>query len=185
MRRNRRLVWALWLIVCQLLPASVIAHGVGTPRLLNEPAGPYLISVWTDPYPLRADESHVTVAVIDPETQAPLVESVIVTVELTQGDVRLSAPATTATAANKTLYEAVFTDLPAVGTWQATITADGPDGRSEPVSFPVEVQPALPLNALRPALIGLGAAALILLVWRARRGNAVAAPRRRPPRPSA
>ena len=29
------------------------AHGTGTPQLLNAPAGPYLLSVWTDPDPLR------------------------------------------------------------------------------------------------------------------------------------
>ena len=58
------------------------AHGTGTPQLLNAPSGPYLLSVWTDPDPLRADEAHVVVAVLEPATREPIVTGVEVTVRL-------------------------------------------------------------------------------------------------------
>ena len=58
------------------------AHGTGTPQLLNAPAGPYLLSVWTDPDPLRTDEAHVVVAVVEPATQEFIVSDVVVTVRL-------------------------------------------------------------------------------------------------------
>ena len=47
--------------------SPVEGHGGGTPRLVNEPDGPYWLSVWTSPDPARAEEPlHVTVGVTEP-----------------------------------------------------------------------------------------------------------------------
>ena len=64
------------LLPALLLAARLAAHGMGKPQVLNEPAGPYLVSVWTDPDPLRADETHVVVGVTDPATRQPIVTGI-------------------------------------------------------------------------------------------------------------
>jgi hypothetical protein len=51
-----------------LVVANTRAHGIGTPRVVNQPAGPYLLSAWTDPDPLRMDETHVVVGVTNAAT---------------------------------------------------------------------------------------------------------------------
>ena len=48
-------------------PAGVVwAHGGGVPRLTNVEAGPYWVSVWTQPDPLRVGGAHFTIAVSEP-----------------------------------------------------------------------------------------------------------------------
>lgn len=104
---------------------------MGSPQKINEPAGPYLVSVWTDPDPLRVDEVHVTVAVIDPQTQAPILDS-RVTVQLAsleEESVSFSAPATQENSRLKFLYVAVF-EPPFAGPWRGTVIVDG---RMDPV----------------------------------------------------
>ena len=77
-------VISVFLCVPLLLILTIVvhAHGTGTPQLLNAPTGPYLLSVWTDPDPLRVDEAHVVVAVVEPVTQEFSVSDVVVTVRL-------------------------------------------------------------------------------------------------------
>jgi hypothetical protein len=140
------------------------AHGIGTPRLLNEPAGPYLLSIWTDPDPLRTDETHVVVAVTDPATREPIVEGVEVTVTLTS----LADPAVTHTAVagpdsvNRLLFAAEFTEGLAPGVWTVAVQVAGAQGEAPAVTFDVDIEPARGFNWL---WIGVGGLAAIVVAW--------------------
>lgn len=164
-----------FLLAAVMLAAALplLAHGGGVPRVINEPAGPYLVSVWTDPDPLRVDESHVDVAVSHPDSREPIVSGIRVFVDLQYlADSTLQArqEATTAQSANKTIFVAVFKDLPADGRWLGTVMVDGEAGAGEPVTFEVDILPPAPFPWGRMALIGaavLGLAAVV--VWQMRR----------------
>jgi hypothetical protein len=163
--------------------SSVSAHGGGTPQLLNQPSGPYLISVWTDPEPLRTDESHFNVALLDPDTREPILAGVDIRVELAPpgGGPLLAGQATTEQSTNKTVFVAVFEDLPAEGVYEVTVTPSGPAGPGEPVAFSVSILPPAPFNWLGVVLAAGGTILLGVVVWLwAKRSADKAAPRRRP-----
>ena len=107
-----------------ILTVVVHAHGTGTPQLLNAPAGPYLLSVWTDPDPLRADEAHVVVAVVEPETQEFIVSDVTVTVRLRSlADPTVERVETAETdSTNRLLFAAEFNDRVTPGRWQVGVS---------------------------------------------------------------
>ena len=158
------------------------AHGIGTPRLLNEPAGPYLLSAWTDPDPLRVDESHVVVAVTDPTTREPILDGVEVTVTLTS----LTDPGVTHMAAagpdsvNRLLFAAEFNDVLTPGDWRVGVLVTGARGDAPEVTFEVAVEPARGFNWLWIGVGGLGA---ILLLWVAVSARPARSRQRPAPRP--
>ena len=129
----------LVLLICALLPASLLAHsGVGVQHLNNEPAGPYRVYVWSDPEPPLVGEYHVTIALTENiEGDAtglaggPVLDA-NVTVEMAhQGsDTTLSARASHDDALNKLFYEAAFAP-PSKGIWsvQVRIAAPGCEDR--------------------------------------------------------
>ena len=161
---KRLLIIALLAALLSLSSHPARAPGIGTPRLLNEPAGPYLLSIWTDPDPLRADETHVVVAVTDPTTREPILDGVDVAVTLTS----LADPAVTHTAVagpdsvNRLLFAAEFTDELTPGDWQVAVAVTGDRGDAPPLSFNVTIEAARGFNWL---WIGIGGLAVILLAW--------------------
>lgn len=177
--------WLALLMGVLFAPAApLLAHGGGVPRVINEPAGPYLVSIWTDPDPLRVDESHVDVAVSWPDTREPLVSGIQVFVDLQNAadpSLRAREEATTAQSANKTIFVAVFKDLPVAGRWVGTVTVDGESGPSGPITFEVDILPPAPFPWLRVLLIAAALMALIGLAgWQLRRQPRQPRPRRRP-----
>lgn len=140
------------------------AHGIGKTQLLNVESGPYLISAWTDPDPLRADETHVVVAVTEPDTRAPIVSGVEVSVTM----ISIAVPATffteiaTTDNVNQLLYAAEFNDQVTAGRWQVKIAVSGARGGGESVSFEVVVDPARGFNWL---WIGVGGLAFVVIIW--------------------
>lgn len=164
--KNKKIALATAIVLLAFLGVrSVWAHGIGTPVKINIPSGPYLLSIWTDPDPLRVDETHVTVAVMEPETQAPIVTGVQVRVQLTAvADESLSFTATASAdnSANRLLYAAIFENLPTDGRWRGLVSVDGPAGAGKGVPFEVEVMPPAPFNWLWP---GIGGMVVLLLVW--------------------
>jgi hypothetical protein len=159
----------LSLLIALLLLAGVSgraarAHGIGKPQLLNAPAGPYTLSIWTDPDPLRADEAHVVVAVLDPQTQEFIVTDVTVTVRLESA----TDPAQVVTvvagtdSANQLLYAAEFNDRLTPGRWRVVVSAAGARGASNEVSFEVDIEPARGFNWL---WIGIGGLGLMVALW--------------------
>ncbi len=164
---------------------SVRGHGMGKPQVLNQPAGPYLLSAWTDPDPLRADETHVVVAVIDPANQEPIVTGVEVSVAMTSlADPTQQVIETAGTdKVNQLLYAAEFNDMVSEGRWRVDLSVDGERGAGDGVGFEVEVGPARTFNWL---WIGVGGVGLIVVIWMAgsMRDNSAGKdkrPRARPP----
>jgi hypothetical protein len=158
------------LLLLGIRPA--VAHGGGTPQLTNAEAGPYLVSVWTEPDPIRVGELHVTVAVLEsPEPSSSGREGGDLVLDATvQVDVKpvsregqtLVAYATRENAVNKLLYEADL-DLPSEGQWRVGIQVEGPAGIGS-AGFDIEAAPSSTINALKrlpwPVWAGLG---LVLL----------------------
>ncbi|MCB8918791.1 MAG: hypothetical protein H6666_12820 [Ardenticatenaceae bacterium] len=155
---SRRLPHYLWplLAICLLLAAWLLAapppagaHGGGKPQLVNSPAGPYLVSVWTNPDPLRVGTVHFTVAVSEPPPpgaeNGEIVLNAAVRVALTPQnqppEVRpVGGLATHQGATNKLFYETDL-EVPVEGAWQVAVLIDGPVGAGE-AAFEIEVRPA-------------------------------------------
>ncbi len=157
--------FVLLLSLLLLAPPALRAHGIGTPQQINVPSGPYLISIWTDPDPLRVDEAHVVVAVMDPETRRVMVENISVTVELTQpdsGDV-VVGQGDSSISTNQLLHAVEFNDLLDAGVWDGAVLVNGPSGPGVPVRFTFDVQP----SGTGPnwLLIGAAGIAAIIGVW--------------------
>lgn len=154
------LTWLGLALIMLLTPRSVQAHGGGVPQLINAEAGPYWLSVWTQPDPIRVGEFHITVAVSEaPEPGASTREAgdlvldatVLVQAEsLGQAAEALVAPATRDNAVNKLFYEADLT-LPAEGRWQVDIRVSSAAGAGN-ATFDVEALPPAAFNTL----LGLG-----------------------------
>lgn len=142
---SSRLVLAgLILIAVAFVSLHVQANG-GKPRLKKAPAGPYLVSVWTQRDPSETGRVDVSVAVMRPPRAEPVLDA----------EVRLHAKAlkglATATAVlergsggDRRLYHGDLV-LPAEGRWQVTVAVEGPAGHGQTV-FEVEVRPSSPLT---------------------------------------
>lgn len=143
---------------------SLAAHGIGTPRLQNVDAGPYTLSVWTDPNPLRTEATHVVVAVVDPVTRSPVVTDVEVTVRMRSRafpfrEVVQVAPTDQT---NRLFYAAEFNGKLSPGEWDVGVAAAGPAGVTEEVTFTVDVTGTRRPNYMA---IALGAVAVIVVIW--------------------
>lgn len=152
-------------------PSPAHSHGIGLPQAINVNNGPYLISVWTDPDPLREDETHVVVAVMDPATRAPLVTGHTVSVRLDDLSGELppvTQPSLSSNSANQLLYVVEFNNLVRAGQWQATIIIDGPQGTAADVTFPLEIIATRGFNWMWLGIGGLGIAVVAWLLLSAR-----------------
>jgi hypothetical protein len=153
--------------LCALLVVGIHlarGHGIGTPRLTNVASGPYLISAWTDPDPLRADQTHVVVGLTDPQTREPIITDVDIRVSLTS----LADPSITVDeqaghdSVNQLLFAAEFNDRLTPGRWRVGVLAGGSRGAGEEVYFDVDIAPARGFNWL---WIGAGGMAALLVAW--------------------
>ena len=61
--RGLTLTWLGLALILLFTPPSIQAHGGGVPQLINAKAGPYRVSVCTQPDPIRVCEFHLTLAV--------------------------------------------------------------------------------------------------------------------------
>jgi hypothetical protein len=150
------LAWFGLALILLFAPGSTQAHGGGLPQLINAEAGPYWVSVWTQPDPIRAGDFHVTVAVSEaPKPGASTREAgelvldatVLVQAEsVSQVGESLVAPATRNNAVNKLFYEADLT-LPTEGEWRVDIHVNGASGAGN-AGFDVEALPPSAFNTL-------------------------------------
>jgi hypothetical protein len=148
------------------------AHGGGTPRLTNVDAGPYWVSVWTQPDPLRVGQAHITVAVSEPtdtgsarrEAGLPVLDAnVEVQVKpLDHAGETLAVQATHEGASNKLFFEADV-DLPEKGRWQVIVAVNGPEGAGS-ASFEAQVSSPSAFNWNWIGGLGLGALAGVWVV---------------------
>lgn len=164
-----RVAWIVGavLFALMLVTAPALAHGGGTPQLSNEPAGPYLLSVWSDPNPAVVGKLHLTVALADAESGAAITGADI-TLTARQDETTLTASASHEGALVPEFYEADL-DLPSAGEWQFQIDISG-DGGSGQAGFTLDVA-ARATNWLLIALAGVGVAMVGwvgVLLWRGR-----------------
>jgi hypothetical protein len=152
-----------------LIAGVAAAHGGGTPQLSGVTAGPYWLTVWTSPEPVRAGELHVTLGVGGADGAPVLDAEVQVEISpLPNGGVSLTGAATSAQSSNKFLYEVDFS-LPESGRYLVTVKVSGPEG-SGAASFELQALPAEASNWLGILLVGVGVAALA--VWLRLRSHA-------------
>ena len=111
---------------------------------LSERSGPYRVTVFTSPTPLRAGPVDFSVLVQDAATSAVLSDTQVVFRITSPGEASLDMDqqATTGAATNKLLKAAQF-ELPSPGTWQVNVLVGGPMGRTR-IRFPINVSAAMP-----------------------------------------
>ena len=154
------LITALLAILVSAAPAN--AHGGGTPQLVQAPSGPYQVYAWTNPDPARAGVLHVTVSLVEPASQQPVLDAEVqILAQWGEESPPIAAPATHENALIKTYYEADI-ELPTAGAWQITVAHSDAAG-SGSASFPLEVKPAT-FN-WRPIGIGAVLALIALGAW--------------------
>ncbi len=119
---------ALILLVTVMWPGT--AHGDGGAVRLSQQAGPYRVTVFTAPTPLRAGPVDVSVFVQDRAGEA--LPDVTVRITLTpagRSGQALEAQASHEAATNK-LFQAASFDLPTPGPWQLVAAVEGPRGEA-------------------------------------------------------
>lgn len=174
-----------WTLVQRLLPAALVliclappghggrrasaGHG-GVVQLNRAPAGPYALSVWTQPAPQTAGAWRVDVAVMR-ESGLPVTDAVVrVRAEPLAGAGRpVETDARRDADPLGVRYRASLT-LDAAGPWRVSVSVAGPAGPGA-LTFPVDVEPASRDWWLGAAAIG--AAGLVIL------GAVIVARRRR------
>ena len=137
-----------FIITINCFSQVVWGHGGGTPQLTNTQAGPYWVSVWTQPDPLLVGDVHFTISVAEPpasdstqnEAGNPVLEATVYLrfTSLTASNQSFTMQATHEDAVNKIFYEADV-DISESGEWQVTVLVDGPGGPGE-ATFNLEVQ---------------------------------------------
>ena len=152
----------LTLLAC-LWPAATFAHGGGTPRLTNVEAGPYQLYVWSSPETPRVGETHITIGVTqrgnDGEERPA---DVAVQVTLTSDDAVSSPIVREAMRGNTAadVYHEADVEIPAAGTWQISVRAEGEAGVGE-ANYQ---QTVLPARSLSWWLVGGVGVALLLAI---------------------
>lgn len=149
--------------VLPLTGRPAAANG-GTLLVAQAPAGPYAVSVFTSPSPLRTGKVDVSVLVQRADADELVQDArVLVTAEeLEHFGAAVEAPATQAQATNK-LYYAAELDLPREGRWRFRVQVAGAAGEGM-TGFEADVAPATLLD--RPLLLlALALLPVLLLVW--------------------
>jgi len=161
---------ALTLAALLIWSAAAQAHGGGQPQLVDVPSGPYHLYVWTNPQPPQAGVIHITVALVQPDSQQPVLDAAVQVTATQAGEAAVISAATHDNATIKTYYETDMT-LPQAGVWEIAVGHADAAGRGR-VAFKLTLEPAP--SAVGPgeaALLGVLVAALLLgiLWWRKRR----------------
>lgn len=153
-RPRARLAGALFALMALTLAPPLLANG-GTVRISRADVGPYLVSVFTSPTPLRTGEIDVSVLVQDATAETVLDVPVIVAAVPVDADGRpVRMEATRQQATNK-LFKAAKFDVRGEGVWEVRVRIGGPEGGE--VSFQATLTDPTLLD--RPYLL----ATLILL----------------------
>jgi hypothetical protein len=122
------------------LASGARANG-GQVRVAAERAGPYEVTVFTSPAPLRAGELDVSVLLQRPGSPEIVEDARIAVVVTTAGGATVGRfPATREQATNKLYYAAKF-PLEQPGHYRITVEISGPEG-SGAVGFEAAVEPA-------------------------------------------
>jgi hypothetical protein len=142
--RMRRITGNLAIGLLLLGPCCAMVRADGGQVRLLERHGPFQISVFTSPNPLRAGAIDISVLVQDASTGKP-VENVEVDLRLVpraDREAPILAHTTTAAATNK-LLRAALIELPHAGWWDVDVTCVADQARAE-FQFPMEAAAPLP-----------------------------------------
>ena len=169
-----RLALALLVLLGAAAAGPACADHGGALQLNGDPAGPYRVSVWTQPTPPRPGALTVTVAVMRPESFRPIAD---VAVELTAEPLGPGPGATVVPAVKGPEAWSGYTaelPIPRPGAWKVTVRVTGREGEGR-ADFPLDV----PHGSRGPWLfVGAGGAVLAAgaawLAWRRRARAAVA-----------
>jgi hypothetical protein len=143
------------LVLAALVVAPPLLANGGTVRISREVVGPYLVSVFTSPTPLRTGEVDVSVLVQDAAAESVLDVAVMVQAIPVDADAQpIRVEATRQQATNK-LFKAAKFDVRAEGVWELRVRVGGAEGGE--VSFQATLTDPTLLD--RPYLL----AALVLL----------------------
>jgi hypothetical protein len=160
------LVALAWLVALLSAPQRAAAGHGGVVELNRAPAGPYLLSVWTQPSPATVGTWHVDIAVMG-ESGVPVTGATVrVRAEPLEGGAATPVEAEARRDADPlgVRYRASLT-LGAAGPWRVSVAVSGSGGAGR-LAFPVDVEAA----DRGWWLTGLAAAALVLLAAAAWRG---------------
>ncbi len=163
---------AVWLLAVggTLAAPGCLANG-GTARLVDRPAGPYVVSVFTDPTPLVTGAVDLSVLVRTPA--GTVVDGAQVNILAAKpGSDAASAirqPATRDAATNKLYYAAKFR-IGEPGRWRFAIDVAGPAGQGT-VEFEADVEQAGALDqpVILAVLLVVPALGISWWVWRSRK----------------
>ena len=156
------------LILLTTTTAAAFAHGGGQLRVGPVAAGPYQVSVWTDPITPRTDQDlHVTVAVGDGVNNEPVLGADVVVTIYRHGEQTplLTKPALSEDATNRLFYE-VDTRLDEEGEYHIVVDVAGPDGSGQ-VDFLLTMESAVPLFWLF-VLLAAGGGGWLIYMWQKR-----------------
>lgn len=130
----------LLVLACWLQPALAWADG-GMVRFCDR-AGPYQLSVFTAPTPLRAGPVDVSVLVQDAAALRPLADA-RVTIEITAPPLPSRRYELTRDAATNKLMTAAQFDWPGAGQWRVHVAVSGELGQAQ-AQFALEIHEPLP-----------------------------------------
>jgi hypothetical protein len=134
------------LIGCCLLGFAASAYADGGRLRLHAPAGPFVVTLFTTPDPLRADDADFSVA-LERASSGALVNDADITLILTpaegeRGRIELQA---TRAAATSAFLQAADVKLPHPGSWKVTV-AVRQGSESGECSTTLDVLPKSPLG---------------------------------------
>jgi hypothetical protein len=166
---NRRLRFTLLLSLAlsAFVPVSPADANGGKVQVERQPAGPYAVTVFTDPTPIPVGVVDVSVAVqpVGSSFFVPNAQVTITTEPIGHPGAGATYPATHEQADNKRLY-AANVDLPQAGRWRLTVQVTGPFGDGA-LGFEVEAGSTQPAQGvLAAALVVLAGILLALGGWR-------------------
>lgn len=174
--RLKRLFIVITFIITALVPAQLaLAHGGGTAQLTNEDIGPYWVSVWTSPDPVREGQLHMTVSVAEPgagddrQAGVPVLGATVdlLLIPSSAGADAISARATNEQSTNKLYYEADV-HIPAAGIWLVQLEVQGVEGEGQ-AQFELAVGPAQNSSMLLPGGVALLVIAAFFFYYASRR----------------
>jgi len=109
------------LLMFALLTLCTPAHADGGLVVLHQETGPFIVTVFTAPNPLRAGPVDISVLVQNPANDQPVLDGDVLVRLRSEGGMTLKAQATREMAQNKLLYSALMT-LPEAGRWEMAVT---------------------------------------------------------------
>ena len=155
----RRLVAAVPASVLLLTCAALLRADGGVVQF-RKAAGPFVVTLFSNPSPLRAGPADLSVLVESAQTRAPILDATVSLHLRSESGRETDAAATHERATNKLLYAALAA-IPEAGTWEVQVTVSRQAGHAT-AGGRIQVLPAPPAMvhywpyfAIVPCLIGL------------------------------